>query len=141
MTTHTDELDVIETTVQKTYQWIRELSEELGVSRQESYQILRGFLHALRDRLTVDEAAQLAAQLPMLVRGLYYEGWDPSRAPRKMKVDEFIDTFARRASIEPGQEPLPAMHAAARVLARHVTSGETLDVLSNLPADLRSILV
>jgi uncharacterized protein (DUF2267 family) len=110
MVTRTDELDEIETTVQKTYRWIRELDEELGgVGRQESYQVLRGFLHTLRDRLIVDEASQLAAQLPMLVRGIYYEGWDPSRAPRKLRAHEFVEMFAEQAAMEPDQEPLPAL--------------------------------
>jgi uncharacterized protein (DUF2267 family) len=141
MITRTDELDVIETTVQKTYRWIRELAEELGVDRRESYQVLRGFLHALRDRLIVDEAAQLAAQLPMLVRGIYYEGWDPSRVPRKMKEEEFLETFAERAAMRPDQERLPALQAAARVMRRHVTPGETEDVFGMLPKEIRGLLV
>jgi uncharacterized protein (DUF2267 family) len=40
---------------------------------------LRATLHALRDRLIIDEVAQLSAQLPMLIRGLYYKGWDPTK--------------------------------------------------------------
>jgi uncharacterized protein (DUF2267 family) len=32
-------------------------------------------LHALRDRLPPEIAVHLSAQLPMLVRGIYYEGW------------------------------------------------------------------
>jgi uncharacterized protein (DUF2267 family) len=142
MITRADQLDVIETTVQKTYRWIRELDDELGgVGRLESYQVLRGFLHALRDRMIVDEAAQLAAQLPMLVRGIYYEGWDPSRAPRKMGREEFVETFARQAAMSPEQEPLAALRAAARVMRRHVTPGETEDVLGILPEEIRELLV
>jgi uncharacterized protein (DUF2267 family) len=141
MVTRTDELDVIETTVQKTYRWIRELDEELGCGRRESYQVLRGFLHALRDRLIVDEAAQLAAQLPMLVRGIYYEGWDPSRTPRRMRKEEFLETFARQAALGPDQEPLRALRVAARVMRNHITAGETEDVLGMLPQDTRELLV
>jgi uncharacterized protein (DUF2267 family) len=44
----------------------KEIAEELGVDRREGYRILRGFLHALRDRLTIDESAQLSAQVPMV---------------------------------------------------------------------------
>ncbi|HEY5940705.1 MAG TPA: non-homologous end-joining DNA ligase [Gemmatimonadales bacterium] len=32
----------------------------------------------LRDRLTVEETAHPGAQLPMLIRGSYYAGWEPS---------------------------------------------------------------
>jgi uncharacterized protein (DUF2267 family) len=140
MVTRIDEVDVIEATVQKTYLWIRELDEELGrVGRRESYQVLRGF-HALRDRLTVDEVAQLAAQLPVLVRGIYYEGWDPARKPPKWKEQEFLSRFAEQAAMDPAQEPVPALRAAARMLRRHVTPGETEDVLSILPKELRELL-
>src|SRR6266481_7334219 len=93
-----DRPDAIDTTVQKTYRWLRELAVELGgVGRDDAYDVLRGFLHTLRDRLTIDEAADLAAQLPMLIRGLYYEGWDPSRVPIKMKAVEFLESFAARS--------------------------------------------
>jgi uncharacterized protein (DUF2267 family) len=141
MGTPRDQPDAIEATVQKTNRWIKELSEELGgVSRREAYRVLRGFLHALRDRLTVDEAAQLGAQLPMLVRGLYYEGWDPSRAPRKMRAKEFVETFAGQAALRPNQEPGPALRAAACVWSRHISEGEVVDVLSTLPEDVRRLL-
>jgi uncharacterized protein (DUF2267 family) len=141
MLTRTDELDVIESTVQKTYRWIRELDEELGgVGQQESYQVLRGFLQTLRDRLIVDEAAQLAAQLPMLVRGIYYERWDPSKAPLKMSADEFLETFFIEAAMNSSQDPLAALRAAARVMRRHVSPGETSDVFGSLPEEIRELL-
>ena len=142
MGTPRDQPDAIEATVQKTNRWIKELSEELGgVSRREAYRVLRGFLHTLRDRLTVDEAAQLGAQLPMLIRGLYYEGWDPSRAPRKMRAKVFVETFAGQAALRPNQEPGPALRAAACVWRRHISEGEVVDVLSTLPEDVRRLLM
>src|SRR3712207_3941320 len=75
-------LAVFDTTLQKTNGWLNAIMEELGWGdRRRAYLALRGTLHALRDYLVVDEAAQRAAQLPLLVRGLYYEGWDPARVP------------------------------------------------------------
>ena len=72
-------LKVFDTTVQETNTWLRGLMENLHLTdRQEAYHDLRVTLHALRDRLTVEEAAHLAAQLPMLIRGLYYEGGTPT---------------------------------------------------------------
>lgn len=136
-----DDVDVIDTTVQKTYRWIDEISEELGeVGRREAYRDLRAFLQTVRDRLIVDQAAELGAQLPMLVRGIYYEAWDPSRAPVKMKAEEFVETFMERAVLPPGREPLAAMKAAAGVLRRHVTEGETEDVLASLPLEIRRLI-
>ena len=51
--------------------WLKELADELGwADRERVYHALRSVLHALRNRLTVDEAADLGAQLPLLIRGL-----------------------------------------------------------------------
>ena len=67
-------------TVHTTNRWLQELTGLLdGGSRHDAYVALRATLHALRDRLPIEETAELAAQLPMLVRGFYYEGWDPTR--------------------------------------------------------------
>ena len=135
-----NDLDVIETTVQKTYSWINDLREALGgLPRRDAYQVLRSFLHVLRDRLTVDEVAQLGAQLPMLIRGLYYEGWDPSKNPVKMKPDEFIERFIRGLTLDE-VAPKEALRAAARTLRQHITEGEFEDVLALLPAQLRELL-
>src|SRR5258706_928036 len=79
--------------VDKTNRVLREIEQAYGWPpgrRNQSYAALRAVLHALRDRLTVDEGAQFSAQLPMLVRGLYYAGWDPSRVPQKMSRDEVL---------------------------------------------------
>jgi uncharacterized protein (DUF2267 family) len=135
-----DDIDVIDSTVQKTRTWIKEIAEELGVDRREAYQVLRGFLHALRDRLTPDEMAQLGAQLPTLIRGIYYEGWDPKPKPRKLGEEQFLDYFAEEAAMDPGTQPRPAVRAAARVLRRHVSEGELEDIRDIVPDNLKHLL-
>lgn len=63
-------LPVFESTLQKSNLWLKDLSTKMGsASSQEAYQALRTVLHALRDRLTVDESAEFAAQMPMLIQG------------------------------------------------------------------------
>jgi uncharacterized protein (DUF2267 family) len=65
-------LEVFDKTVHTTNAWLKEIMEATGLDRRRAYRALAAVLHALRDRLTVDEVAQLGAQLPILVRGLYY---------------------------------------------------------------------
>ena len=77
-------LEVFDKTVQTTNAWLKEIMEATGLDRRRAYRVLAAVLHALRDRLTVDEVAQLGAQLPILVRGLYYDQWHhPSGKPER----------------------------------------------------------
>src|SRR5437764_14088956 len=96
-----DTLDVLERSTQKTHEWLNDFAVELGVAgeEREAYRLLRGFLHTLRDRLTVGEAVDLAAQLPVFLRGVFYDGWVPDRVPQTY---DDVGTFLRRIS-EHGQ--------------------------------------
>ena len=131
----------IESTVHTTNAWLKELAEELGwEDRHRAYVALRTVLHALRDRLTVAEAADLGAQLPMLVRGLYYEGWNPSGKPvKERKREDFLAHIAASFRGQPEIVPEGIAWAVFKVLQRHVSAGEIQDVKSILPAEIRAL--
>jgi uncharacterized protein (DUF2267 family) len=102
---------------------------------------LRAYLQVLRDRLTIEESAQLAAQLTLLLRGVYYEGYDPTNKPEEIRNrDEFLARLADRAELEDPAEAAPLAQAATRVLARHITAGELDDVFAQLPNEIRATL-
>lgn len=131
---------VIETTTQKTHEWLEALALYLGVERQESaYRALRAVLHAVRDRLVIEEAADLGAQLPMLIRGVYYEGWRPAQNPVKERhLDEFLAKI--RKELEPESiDPTDAAQAVFKLLNERVTPGETSDVRQMLPQEVREL--
>jgi uncharacterized protein (DUF2267 family) len=138
----TASVDAIERTVQKTNEWIADLERELGTeSRADAWRALRAYLQVLRDRLTLDEGAQLAAQLPQLLRGVFYEGFDPGHQPEPIRDREmFLARLAERAQLEDPAEAARAAAAATRVLRRHITPGEVDDVLAQLPSDIREVL-
>lgn len=131
----------IEQTVHLTNTWLEELREELGLAdRQQSYHVLRVVLHALRDRLTMAETVDLAAQLPMLIRGLYYEGWTPNDKPLKeRKREEFLGHIAAELRDSPGIYPEGVAWGVFKLLERHVSAGEIGDVRSILPAEIRTL--
>jgi uncharacterized protein (DUF2267 family) len=135
-------LDIIDRSIEKTHVWLNDLAEELGTDDPRyAYRVLRAFLHAVRDHLSVDEAAQLAAQLPIFVRGVFYEGWDPSGTPERARdVDSFLRRIAGEALLAGETEASLAATAASRVMSRHISTGETESVLHMLPEHLRDLL-
>ncbi len=135
-------VDVLDRSVEKAHVWINDLAEELGSEdRQHAYRVLRAYLHALRDQLSVDEAAQLAAQLPIFIRGVFYEDWHPSHAPhRDRALEHFLARLTRDAMLSGETEASFAAAAANRVLARHISAGEAKSVLHMLPRSLREFL-
>jgi uncharacterized protein (DUF2267 family) len=136
-------IDTVERNVHKTNEWLNDLAEELGSEdRAEAWRILRGYLHVLRDRLTIDEGAQLAAQLPDMLRGLFYEGFDPGHQPERVRDREtFLARLAERAVLADPAEAAAAAAAATRVLRVHISEGELDDVLAQLPREIRDVLV
>jgi len=143
------QLAAFESTVAKTNSVLKEIERSRGWtagSRRRSYAALRAVLHALRDRLTVSEAAHLAAQLPMLVRGVFYEGWDPSRAPVKMRRAEFLDRVRRELPATDDLTDLADEHvervvvAVLTALRRYITDGEWHDIRSTMPRELAAIM-
>jgi uncharacterized protein (DUF2267 family) len=135
-------LEVFDSTVQKTNSWLKELMLELDWDdRHRAYGALRATLHALRDRLTVEEVAQLGAQLPMLIRGFYYEGWDPTNKPLKVRErEEFLARIAQYF-VRAGDSvhPEPVARAVFAVLAQRISDGEIEDVKHILPGEIRDL--
>ena len=134
-------LDVFDTTLHKTNNWLNELMQLLGwQDKHKAYLALRATLHALRDRLTVEEVAQLGAQLPMLIRGFYYEGWDPTGKPLKDRhKEEFLARIEEQFRGDNRIDPEQVARAVFTVLADRVTEGEIEDVKHILPAEIQDL--
>lgn len=131
----------IDATVQQTNEWIQELCQELHTDDpQRAYLALRAFLHTARDQLTIEEVAQFAAQLPMLIRGIYYEGWDPTRNPARIRHrDEFLQRIGEEA-IFPDLDPVRVISAVTRVLNRHMSPGQTEQLLHSMSHEIRELM-
>jgi uncharacterized protein (DUF2267 family) len=132
-----------DTTVDKTNRLLKEIEQEYGWPkdrRNQSYAALRGVLHALRDRLTIEESAQLSAQLPMLVRGLYYEGWVPSDVPMKLSREEFFDRVRREFPYEVRGGTQELVSTVLRALKLYGTEGEWEDVKASMPKELATVV-
>lgn len=121
--------------------YLRHRQRRLGWrEHQRAYHALRVVLHALRDRLSIDQAAALAAQLPMLIRGFYYEGWHPHGKPgRERHKEEFLAHIAAAFRDDPEIDPEEVTRAVLQVVSKRVSAGEIANVKQSLPTELRAL--
>jgi len=135
-------LPAFDTTIDKTDHVLRQIEEAYGWPsdrRPQAYAALRAVLHALRDRLPVEESAQLAAQLPMLLRGVYFEGWKPSKVPLKMSREEFLQRIRREFTYDIEGTTERLVKVVVQSLRDFITDGEWDDVTSTFPKDLAAV--
>jgi uncharacterized protein (DUF2267 family) len=133
-----------DSTVIKTKNWLKHLQEHLHLDDEEqAYVTLRAVLHALRDRLSPDMAAKLGSQMPMLVRGIYYEGWHPGNKPLKIRdQQEFLDHVTQslgRNMVPKLSNPIRLTEAVFKLLDSQLTEGEIESVKRTLPQQVRKL--
>jgi len=131
----------IERTLQLTHEWLHELVEAGSMrDEQQAYSALRGVLHALRDRLTADEVIDLGAQLPVVLCGMYYDGWKPSKQPtRERHLEQFLEHVHSAMPQVDLIDAEIATRATFKVLYNRVTQGEIEDVKKMLPLEVRDL--
>ncbi|MGB6967781.1 MAG: DUF2267 domain-containing protein [Methyloceanibacter sp.] len=132
-------LDTFDKTVQESNLWLKDVMERLETEdRHHAYSTLRAVLHALRDRIGPESAAHLGAQLPMLLRGLFYEGWDPTNKPTKERhEDAFLAHIARELPRASADEVEQGTLAVLDVLSKHIDRGAAVKIAGMFPQELR----
>ncbi|TPJ82461.1 DUF2267 domain-containing protein [Mesorhizobium sp. B2-6-2] len=133
-------LDVFDKTLQTTNIWLDEIMDEIGPDRQVAWHVLGAVLHALRDRIQPDLAAHLGSQLPILVRGAFYDQYQPSKAPEKVRsLDEFLAKIKAELEVIRPLDSKDAFRAVSKVLAQHVEEGQMHKVWDSLPGEIRRV--
>jgi uncharacterized protein (DUF2267 family) len=134
-------LEVFDSTIHQTNIWLKAIMERLGTrDRHRAYLALRTTLQALRDRLPPEVAVHLGAQLPMLVRGFYYEDWHMAGTPsRERHGAEFLAHVADAFAKDPEIEPEPLARAVLATLAERIDPGQVAKVIRVLPPELRAL--
>jgi uncharacterized protein (DUF2267 family) len=134
-------LEVFDSTVHQTNAWLKSLMGKIGTGdRHRAYIALRSTLHALRDRLPPEMAVHLGAQLPMLVRGFYYEEWRMARTPtRERHTEEFLEPIATAFRSDPEIRPEEVAKGVLALLADELDPGEIRKVIGVLPRELREL--
>jgi uncharacterized protein (DUF2267 family) len=134
-------VDAIDRTVSKTYEWLGELERSDAVpDSHRAYLGLRAVLQALRDRVGPEVAAHIAAQLPLLVRGVFYEGWDPTGAPVKLSLGDFLARIEHDALLKGSSEAEDVARAVFALLWKELGDGTMGHVVAVLPSDYAVLL-
>jgi uncharacterized protein (DUF2267 family) len=133
-------LDVFDRTLQTTNAWLSEIMDALGRDRRVAWHVLGVVLRSLRDRLPPGSAVHLGAQLPLLVRGLYYDQWRPSDTPLKWhSLDEFVSAISSDWRGLNPVDPTDAVRAVFQTINHYVAPGEVAKIRASLPEDVRRI--
>lgn len=133
-------LAVFDRTLQKTHQFVNDVAEQIGVEDKHVVFIgITAVLHSLRDRIPLEEAAQLGAQFPVLLAGFYYQGWKPAATPTKERsVGAFTEKVEDNLSIDDYPvDTKKLISGVFAVLSEWVTEGEIIDVANMLPKDVQ----
>ena len=133
-------LDVFDKTLQTTNIWLDEIMHVLGPERHVAWHVLGAVLRALRDRLPAELSAHLSAQLPLLVRGAYYDRYRPGQGIAPLHSE---DAFLHRVAEDLGGiRPVnvrKATQCVFGVLAHHVTAEQVENVKDSLPAPIHAL--
>jgi uncharacterized protein (DUF2267 family) len=127
-------------------EFVHRLAIRLGHEddRDRAGRVLRCVLHSLRNRLTLEESFQLLAQLPMVIKALYIEGWQPSRTHVKAKTllelsEEVIKEEGKSAwrDFSGPSDAMDALEAVIKTMADYVSAGEMHDMIAVLPEGMK----
>jgi uncharacterized protein (DUF2267 family) len=134
-------LEVIDHSVHLTHEWINELAGRLDwLSKRSALRLMRVTLHRIRDHLLIDEVAQLSAQLPVMIRGFFFEGWMPKDTPiKERKGADFIAFVGHHMGDTAEYRGRDDIKCVFDLLNARVSRGEVEDIRASLPQDLRDM--
>jgi uncharacterized protein (DUF2267 family) len=130
--------------------FVNEVGRALGdqSDTERARRIVRSVLHTLRARLSIDESMHLLAQLPMLLKAIYVDGWKLSSSGNRgiHSEDDFLfemlqtDGHAGHRDFPDRQDARKAAVAVLGVISRHVASGEMDALEHSMPRPIRHLI-
>lgn len=130
----------LDTALRDTQEWVDDLTGRFAWhDRQRVYLALVAGLHALRDCVGRDQAANIGAHLPALLRGLYYEGWHPAGHPQARSREAFLERIHDGVHRDPAIDPEAVAHAVLALVAARLPAGEVENAKAATPNDLHNL--
>lgn len=136
-----NEVKAFQKTIKQSSEWVRELQDSYTFTDEnKAFVLMRATLKALRDRISPGEAHHLGSQLPALIRGFYYEGWDPDKKhSRDRTVDDFLDTVRFHLGGHDDIDLEMSVPEVLRIVFEKIGDGEAEEVKHNLPKDIQQL--
>ena len=128
--------------------FLNQVARELGTPNDLDHagRLIVAVLHTLRDRITIDESMHLISQLPMILKGVYVDGWDISREINRTKtLDEFLDDvrahIPRSAPRDLGdnQQAKDNVRAVLLITRNYISEGEMQHIREQLPEPIAAL--
>lgn len=121
--------------------WLRAIALEMELEERHdiAFQALRSVLHAIRDRSIPSEVFDLSAQLPLMVRGVFFEGYNLKDKPEKLNADEFLETIEMGFYGNTTVDAEVALQAVLKLLYEKISEGEMEDIYSGMPKDIKEL--
>jgi uncharacterized protein (DUF2267 family) len=125
---------------------LKQLAEELGIpdDRDRALNVLKAVLHGIRNRITPEQSAQFIAQLPMMIKGIYVDGWQIGKHQKRVATfDKFVEEVYQLGggykgySFDDVMDAERGIQVVFSVLKRYISEGEFNDILTTMPAELR----
>jgi uncharacterized protein (DUF2267 family) len=123
--------------------WVDQVATAMGgVDRHCAWSALRAVLQVVRDHVPHENAAHFAAQLPLVLRGGFYEGWRPVETPvHAHHASDFLGEIAahmgQRRSDQVDVEQ--AFHAVIAALGRCGMEHELAHIQRLMPMPIREL--
>ncbi len=131
-------------------EFVHHLANELGHPDNlgQTGIILRSVLHAFRDRITVSESLDFAAQLPMFLKGIYMDNWKYKEKPERLKTMEEFVQYVEEEQAKYGETEFDWKKSTTEIIEivlktlkdRYISDGELEDLYSQLPQDIENVL-
>ena len=134
-----DHLPILDKSVEDVHLWLNTLMRHLGHhDRVQAFHILKAVLHALRDRIGPENAVHFSAQLPLLIRGLFFEGWKMNAsASHERHVPDFLEHVAKALDENHRGNLESNVRAVFSVIWERVDQGEVAKLMRIFPSELR----
>lgn len=136
-------IPILEKNIHQTMSWLYAIEEECNWeedNQKRAFATLRVVLHELRDLLPLENAIHLSAQLPLVIRGLFFENWNThSHSSRKRKKDDFLASISAGLSSYPDTDVEETVRGALKVLCDRISVGELEKIIKVLPGEIKEL--